>query len=209
MDQSSSAASPKAELALAAAMERAAYHMANSTRRLRVRLITDFADVRDGLVIKATIAAKTGPELEAMQGRGLRVVPWAELDARAGELVTLVDDAVADIEAAISAAPLPPRRPSLSADDLATLAYEKLADEAYEAMTKAASETLNQSAPAISSSLAAEAVAIGALRVAALAGHGARLESDDLKRSLGQAISDVRQRATDGDRPLEKIRFDA
>lgn len=209
MDQAESPVAPSTGKAIAAAMDRAAYLMATAERRLRIRLTTDYANIRDGLVIKATIAAMTGPELEALEGKGIRVVRWTELDSRAGELVALVDEAVAEIEAVIAAAPAPPPSPSLSADDLETEAYETYADQAYAAMTKVASELLNRSGSMMSPQLAAEAIAVGALRVAALAGHGGRLEPDDLKQSLGLAVSDVRRCAAQGERPLEKARFDA
>jgi hypothetical protein len=194
---------------LAAAMDRAAHHMANAKRRLRVRLITDHPDTLGGLVIKATIAARTGPELEAMDGKGVRVVPWANLDARVGDLVTLVDEAVAEIEAAISTAPSPAPRPSASADDLETDAYEALTDEAYAAITAAAGALLRRPGPMMSHQLAAEAVAVGALRLAALSGHQGRLEPDDLGQSLRLAITDLRRRMGEGERPLEKVGFDA
>jgi hypothetical protein len=88
-------------------------------------------------------------------------------------------------------------------------AMDRAAHEASASMTGVAAELLNRSGREMSSQLAAEAVAVGALRVAALAGHGARIEPDDLAQSLRHAISEVRRRAGDGERPLEKVGFDA
>jgi hypothetical protein len=53
--------------------------------------MTIFGDDRSGLTINARIAARTPAEHRAQEGLGTRCLPWDELDARAGEIVGLVD----------------------------------------------------------------------------------------------------------------------
>jgi hypothetical protein len=97
---------------LSRAMARADELRQTSARRVRVRIVTRHGDFDPGVIIVANIAAKTGPELEAQVGKGLRYVPLAELDARAHELTGLVEEAAAEVEAVVAAAPAPPARPS-------------------------------------------------------------------------------------------------
>jgi hypothetical protein len=86
--------------AIAAAIARAETHEKTCTRKLRVRVTTLWGDDRDALTINARIAARSTEELECQQDIGTRRVAWDELDERAGELVQLVDDVVAEVEAA-------------------------------------------------------------------------------------------------------------
>jgi hypothetical protein len=62
-----------------------------SPRRVRVRIVTRHGDLDPGVIIVALIPWKTGPELEAQVGKGVRYVPLNELDARAHELPLLSD----------------------------------------------------------------------------------------------------------------------
>lgn len=75
---------------------RAAAHMSLATRKLTVRIHVE----DEGLKIWAYFAARNGGELEAQHAPevGRRLVPWVELDDRAGELVRLVDECVAEVE---------------------------------------------------------------------------------------------------------------
>jgi len=77
------------------------------------------------------IADRCESELVAQAGLGVWVIPWAELDRRAGELPSLVDAAVDEIEAAVAAEP-PPARPSRVEDELDWEAYEGLSEAAFE-----------------------------------------------------------------------------
>lgn len=80
---------------LQAMKRRAAAHIALARRKLSVRIYVE----EEGLRIWAYFAARDGKELEAQHGTGgKRVVPWAELDSRAGELVSLVDACVHEVQ---------------------------------------------------------------------------------------------------------------
>lgn len=72
--------------ALSRAMARAEELRRSSDRKPRIRLMTQWGDHADGVTIVARVAAKTNAELEAQADLGVRHVPFAELDARAGEL---------------------------------------------------------------------------------------------------------------------------
>lgn len=96
-------------MAIQAALLRAKELENASARRLTIRLATRWGDdLGDGLTIQAGIAAKTPAEMEARMaaqdhGLGIRTIPWAELDARAGELVGLVEALAREAELAILA----------------------------------------------------------------------------------------------------------
>lgn len=87
-------------LAIKAAIARCELHEVTCTRKLRVRLTTQPGDGNDALIIRATIAARTDEEIQRQEKIGLRRIPWAEFDARADELVSMVDEAVAEVETA-------------------------------------------------------------------------------------------------------------
>ena len=87
--------------AIAAALERAAHHQRLCPRRLTVRVMLRYGDHRDRLTVVAHVAARTGEELEAQAMKGIRHILLAELDARAGELVGLVDQCVTEAETAV------------------------------------------------------------------------------------------------------------
>ncbi|WP_245476871.1 hypothetical protein, partial [Bradyrhizobium sp. Leo170] len=103
--------------AIAAGLERAEALRGLSDRPARVRIMTIFGDDRSGLTINARIAARTPAEHRAQEGLGTRCIPWDELDARAGEIVGLVDEVVGEVTLAVRNAP-PVPRPSRSEDDL-------------------------------------------------------------------------------------------
>lgn len=108
-------------LAIKAAIERGHEHQRLCPRKLQLRfmiqwggdteLTTTGASVfgSSGLLIRASIAARTDSELVAQGnigqggigqgGANERMVPWEHLDARALELVGLVDECVAGVYA--------------------------------------------------------------------------------------------------------------
>ncbi|WP_354125356.1 MULTISPECIES: hypothetical protein [unclassified Bradyrhizobium] len=59
--------------------------------------MTIFGDDRSGFTINARIAARTAAEHRTQEGLGTRWIPWDELDARAGEIVGLVDEVVGEV----------------------------------------------------------------------------------------------------------------
>jgi hypothetical protein len=91
-------------------------------RQIYIRFMTQFGGTAEkrigvtiypydspGLLIRAGFAAKNKQELEA-QGTNCEVlIPWDELDARAGELVSIVDQCIAAAEAAVEAVSDAPR----------------------------------------------------------------------------------------------------
>jgi hypothetical protein len=91
--------------AIAAALARAKAHEALSTRKLRVRFLFAYGNDDSCLTMVAHIAAHNAAELEAQAGKGVRRVPWAELDERANELEALVDEIVAEIDASVNITP--------------------------------------------------------------------------------------------------------
>lgn len=115
-----------------AAMDRAQRHQFEATRKLRIRIMTQWSGtvanrtgviateewVSPGLLIRAHIASRTPEESEKQGSPGdmgvcERLVKWEELDARAAELVGLVDDAVAGVYGVLGMKP-----PALESDVL-------------------------------------------------------------------------------------------
>lgn len=180
---------------LSRAMARAEELRQSSPRRIRVRIVTRHGDLDPGVIVVANIASRTGPELEAQMGKGVRYVPLAELDARAHELPNLVDEAAAEIEAAVAAAPPPPKRPSEREDGFDIGAYEDLIESSYRAMLDASGSLAARSVASLSTAGVAEALAAGALKVAALSAVGGRIELSDLVDMLRQEFNDARERA--------------
>lgn len=176
-------------------MARAEALRATSDRRVRVRFLTRFGDFEDGLTIHAAISPKTIPEGEAQLGIGVRHVPFADLDARAGELCQLVEEAAAEVEAAVAAAP-PPRaqRPSEIEEQFATGAFEDLVTASHRAMLDVTSPLMKGASAHLSSGGLGEAVALAALQVAALAALGGRLELDELVEMLTDEVREIRGR---------------
>ena len=145
-----------------------------------------------GVTIVARVAAKTNAELEAQTDLGVRHVPFADLDARAGELTDLVEAAAAEVVAAVAAAPPPGPRPS-SADDFDADAYEPVEQTALKGMFGVAHEIIRNAPAALSTGSTAEACVSAALRVAVLAAIAARIDQPDLPDMLKMTISDLRK----------------
>lgn len=180
---------------LSRAMARADELRESSPRKVRVRIVTRFGDLAPGVIVVASIAWKTGPELEAQSGKGVRYVPLAELDARAHELASLVDEAAAEVEAAVAAAPAPSLRPSQQEDAFDIEAYEDLIRRAHLAMLDATGPLVRGSVSQLSSAGVGEALAMAALQVASLSAVGGRIELADLYEMLQTEYRDIRQRA--------------
>jgi hypothetical protein len=161
-------------------------------RKPRIRLMTQWGDHAEGLTIVARVAAKTNAELEAQTDLGVRHVPFAELDARAGELCDLVEDAAAEVLAAVAAAPPPGPRPS-AADDFDAEAYEAIEQTALKDMFDVADDIIRNAPAALSTGSAAEACVSSAMRVAVLAAIAAGIDQPDLVDMLKMAISDIRK----------------
>nr|WP_295105866.1 hypothetical protein [uncultured Caulobacter sp.] len=178
--------------ALSRAMARAEELRRSSDRKPRIRLMTQWGDHADGVTIVARVAAKTNAELEAQADLGVRHVPFAELDARAGELTDLVEAAAAEVLAAVAAAPPPGPRPS-TADDFDADAYEAVEQTALKGMFGVADEVIRNAPAALSTGSTAEACVSAALRVAVLAAIAARIYQPDLLDMLKMAISDLRK----------------
>jgi hypothetical protein len=177
---------------LSRAMARADELRRSSPRRVRVKIVTQHGDLDPGVIIVASISAKTGPELEAQVGKGVRHVPLAELDARAHELPGLVDAAAAEIEAAVAAAPAAPKRPSHGDDGFDHETFEQVIEESYRAMLQWSSDVAANSAASLSRGGVAEALAVAGLKVAVLSAVGGRIELNDLIDMLKHEFSGAR-----------------
>lgn len=105
-------------LAIKAAIERGREHQRRiidgCDRKLYVRFMTQWGGTPEqrtgvtvdrydspGLLIRAAFASRNNVELAAQGTNCERMVPWDELDARAGALIGLVDECVAAAEAAV------------------------------------------------------------------------------------------------------------
>ena len=183
--------------ALAIAMDRAQELRTTSPLRPRIRILTRFADYPSGLVIVARIPSQRGAELEAQSDKGVRCVSWSELDARADELVDLVDEAFAEVRAAVEAVGAPGPRPS-TADDLHVEAYEALQEKAGRAILEVCDGLIRGSGYALSTAAAGEACASAALRAGALCGIVAGLDQPDLVDMLNSEYGDIRM----GSKPI-------
>lgn len=84
-------------LCIQEAIARGEAHTKTSTRKLTVRLF----NYPEGFTVLARIAVRNGEELEALNGLGFRVIPWAALSERAREIPALVDQCVMEVEAAL------------------------------------------------------------------------------------------------------------
>lgn len=188
-----------------AAMKRADELQATCARRLRVRFMTQHGDDRSGLTVAVTIAARTGPELEAQQGKGVRRIAWNDLDTRAGDLVGLVEEAVSEIEDAVRMAPPPAPRPSQAEADFDRESYDALIEHSYEVLAKAAQPLLAETPSTLTAAAVAEAIAVSAIRVAVLAAMGGRMEMADMQDLLRDAMKELRERATMGLRQPDRI----
>lgn len=175
-------------------MARAEELRETSSRRVRVRFLTRFGDFEDGLTIHAAISPRTIPEGEVQLGKGVRHIPFDDLDARAGELCQLVDEAAAEVEAAVAAAPPPAARPSEIEEAFAGEAFDELVREAYRQMLEVTGPLAKKASARLSSAGLGEALALAALQVAALSAVGGRLELDELVEMLGDEVRQTRTR---------------
>lgn len=88
--------------ALAKAFEHALAHERTHTRRLRVRIFFTVGDYGvDGLAVTAHIAARTPEDLDAQANNTIRIIPFAELEARVQELPAMIDSCVAEASQAV------------------------------------------------------------------------------------------------------------
>jgi hypothetical protein len=196
--------------AIAAALERGEQLRKASTRKPRVRIMTVFGDDHSGLTVNARIASRTDEELMAQQNVGTRRIPWADLDVRAAELVTLVDEVVSEVETAIRDASVPAGRVTKTESDLDLEAYEAVTEACYEVLTKSALDLLaTSSAKRLSQKAASEATMIAALKLAALAAFSGSIAPDEVQDQLRQALRDIRAKAPDGAPPLLARRLDS
>jgi hypothetical protein len=195
--------------AIAAALERGEQLRKASTRKPRVRIMTVFGDDHSGLIVNARIAARTDEELMAQQNVGTRRILWADLDVRAAELVTLVDEVV-EVETAIKDAPVPAGHARKTESDLDLEAYEAVTEACYEGLTKSAQDLLaTSSAKRLSQKAASEATMIAALKLAALAAFSGGIAPDEMQDELREALRDIRAKASDGAPPLLARRLDS
>jgi hypothetical protein len=196
--------------AIKAALARAEFHRSSSSRRLHVRLMTQWGDDCSGLTINAHITVRNNQELAAQEGKGVRRIPWDELDVRADELVCLVDEAVAEVEIAVQSAPVPLPRPSRSEDDFEIDSFDGLIQETYRTITQASSALLKTDhARRLSANAVCEATMCGALNLAALAAYAGGFGPDDVQDALKGAISEIRAKAPVDSRILTAKRLDA
>lgn len=178
-------------LAINAALERAEEIRRGTDRPPRIRIMTIFGDDRSGLTINARIPSRNPAEFRCQEGLGTRCVPWSELDARAGELAGLVDDAVAEVIHALRNAP-PTQKPSASVPDEQMLFFEDLVDELGGELSKAALRAMDaRSEKFLSRGLRSEATMMAALRLAALAAFTGNMGIGDAVEELRLAFGKV------------------
>lgn len=180
--------------AISRAMARAEELRQTSDRRVRVRFLTRFGDFQDGLTIHAAISPKTIPESEAQLGKGVRHIPFEDLDARAGDLCQLVEEAAAEVEAAVASALPPAKRPSDIEEGFAGEAFDELVRESYKSMLEVSGPLAKRASAYLSSAGLGEALTLAALQVAAVAAVGGRLELDELVEMLGDEVRQTRTR---------------
>jgi|GEM_PF-4776816 len=174
--------------AIEAALNRIEVLRGLSNRPARVRIMTVFGGDQSGLTINARIAARTPVEHHAQEGLGTRRIPWAELDARASELVDLVDEVVGEVTLAVMEAPVA-TRPSRSEQ-----AFDRLVDEIAGVIARSAMAVMERSK--LSPGLASEVAMVAALKLAALAAYTANVGSADVQDQLRTAIADVMKKTS-------------
>ncbi len=177
--------------AIAAALDRVEELRRRCDRPPRVRLLTIYGDGSSGLTIHASISARSPAELRAQLGLGTRCIPWEELDARADELVGLVDAAVGEVTQAIrNVSPGP--RPSRSEADVEIETFDALIHELAGAISRAATDVLKRHPTTrVSRELGSEATMLAALKLAALSAYTANVGMDDAQDELRMAVGDV------------------
>lgn len=172
-------------LAIDAALERAEELRRETDRPPRIRIMTIFGDDRSGLTINARIPSRNPNEYRCQEGLGTRCVPWSELDARAGELVGLVEDAVSEVTHALRNAP-PTPRPSASVPEGQMVFFHDLVDELAGELSNAALQAMNdRPAKFHSGGLRSEATMMAAIKLAALAAYTGNM-------GIGDAIEELR-----------------
>ncbi len=177
--------------AIASALERAEELRSLSDRPARVRILTIFGDDRSGLTINARIAARTPAEHRAQEGLGTRCIPWDELDARAGEIVGLVDAVVGEVTLAVRNTP-PVPRPSRTEGDLELAVFDDLINELGQTITRTALSVLEKHpAKQVSRELGGEAAMLAALKFAALAAYTGNVGLNDAQDELRMAMAEV------------------
>ncbi|HQS46678.1 MAG: hypothetical protein B7Y12_05335 [Rhizobiales bacterium 24-66-13] len=182
--------------AIAAALDRAEQLRSHGDRPARVRIMTIFGDDRSGLTIHASIRSNTPAELRAQQGLGVRCIPWDELDARAGEIVGLVDAVVGEVTLAVKNAPQT-HRPSRSKSDVEMDKFGSLIDHLGRTLTHSVMAVLRDSQiPKVPSDVGSEATMVAALKLAALAAFTANIGANDAQDELRLAIGDVMSKAS-------------
>lgn len=177
--------------AISAALDRAEELRRMTDRPARIRIMTIFGDDRSGLTINARISPKSPAEHRAQNGLGTRCIPWDELDARASELVSLVDEVVGEVTLAVKSTP-PSPRPSRTQSDHEIEIFDHLIDELCGTLTRAAMATLEaHESKHLSKDLGSEATMLAALKLAALAAFTANVGISDLQDELRLAVGDV------------------
>jgi len=196
--------------ALAAALARAEQLQRASARKMRVQIAARFNGEEAALIISARIATRHEGELVAQYNLGARRLAFADLDARASDLVGLVDAVVDEIEQAVANAPASPPRPSHGAARLDEEVFERFAEACAKALTEEATALLNSSiARTLPRGVAGEAVMRGALRLAALAAYSSEIALADATEDLREALNDVRRRAGERASTLLRARLDS
>jgi len=87
--------------AIGAAVARALEHERRSRHKLEIRFSVSHDCCRDGLIIVAGLADPDWAALDENKDQIVRRIAWADLEPRACELPSLVDEAVAELEASL------------------------------------------------------------------------------------------------------------
>lgn len=190
--------------AIAAALARAEELRRNCERPPRVRILTAFDEDRPGLTIQASIRSLSAAELRAQKGLGLRCIPWEELDARAGELLGMVDAAVGEVTLAVKNTP-PATRPSRAGTDDEVDTFNALVDELAATLSAAALAAIKsrENVRGLPDGMASEAAMVAALRLAAMAAFTANVRQGDLQDELRLAFGRVLEKTGGLEQPIE------
>lgn len=190
--------------AIAAALARAEELRRNSERPPRVRILTAFDEDWPGLTIHASIRSLSAAELRAQKGLGFRCIPWEELDARAGELVGMVDAAVGEVTLAVKSAS-PATRPSRAGTDDEIDTFNALVDELAATFSGAALAAINsrENVRRLPRGMGSEAAMVAALRLASMAAFTANVGQGDLQDELRLAFGRVLEKTGGLEQPSE------
>lgn len=158
-------------------------------------------------VSRLTPGSRLGPRwsigLRKASGHG--VSRGTILDARAGEIVGLVDEVVGEVTLAVRNTP-PVPRPSRSEDDLELAVFDDLIGEIGQTITQSALSVLEKHpAKQVSRELGSEAAMLAALKFAALAAYtgnvGLNDAQDELRMAMAEVMNKVRASAELARRP--------